>query len=139
MTITANTSLRRKLAALFCVPSAATLAAASGFAVVLVNGPMVQPANAEAVADCLELVRGNDEVVRLFNACPFTVEAVWCVENIDCNGGRFTNMATIHSMRENIVHGGASGNTVHWGACRGANTISHYGTTAYSYEFHCTG
>ena len=51
MTITANTSLRRKLAALFCVPSAATLAAASGFAVVLVNGPMVQPANAEAVAD----------------------------------------------------------------------------------------
>ena len=138
MKITANTSRRRKLAALFCMPSAAALAAAGGLAIVLVNGPMAQPAHAEAVADCLDLVNGNDGVVRLFNSCPFTVEAVWCVENIDCNGGRFTNMSTIGSMRGNVVHGGASGNRVHWGACRGANTISHYNTPAYSYQFYCT-
>ncbi len=137
MKTTTNTSIRRKLAALFCLPSAAALAAAGGLAIILVNGPMALPAYAEPVNDCLDVVTGNDGVARLFNSCPFTVEAVWCVEGVDCNGGRFTNMSTIHSMRGNIVHGGA-GRTVRWGACRGANSISHYGTAAYSYEFTCT-
>lgn len=138
MKTTAHLSRGRRLAALFCLPSAMAMAAAGGMALVLVNGPMVQPAYAEPVTNCLDLVTGNDGVARLFNSCPFTVEAVWCVENIDCNGGRYTNMSTIPSMRRNVVHGGASGNTVHWGACRGANTISHYGTTPYSYTFNCT-
>lgn len=131
MKITANTSRRRKLAALLCAPPAAALAAVG--ALVVVNGPLAQPAYAEPVTNCLDLIDGS-----LFNSCPFTVEALWCVENIDCNGGRFTNQATIGSMRSNLVHGGRSGNTVRWGACRGANTISHYGTTAYTYEFYCS-
>lgn len=122
----------RKLAALFCVPSAAALAAAGGVAMVLVNGPMVQPAYAEDATTCLELVDG-----RLFNACPFSVEAIWCVENIDCTGGRYSNMSTIHSMQSHLVHGGSSGNTVRWAACRGVNTISHNGTAAYSWQHYC--
>jgi hypothetical protein len=132
--ITATKSLRRRLAALFCVPSAAALAAAGGLAIVLVNGPMAPPAYAEPVTDCLELIDGS-----LFNACPFSVEAIWCVENYDCNGGRYTNMSTIGSMRSHLVHGGNSGNLVRWAACRGVNTISHHGTADYSYQYYCTG
>lgn len=120
----------RKLTALFLIPPAAVLAFAGGLAM----NTIASPARAEPVTDCLDLIDGY-----LFNSCPFTVEAVWCVENIDCTNGRFTNMATIHSMRQNLVHGGRSGNLVRWGACRGANTITHHGTTAYSWEFYCTG
>lgn len=126
--LTTNTS--RRLAALFLIPPTVALAFAGGLAIVTV----APPAQAEPVSNCLDLIDGS-----LFNSCPFTVEAVWCVENIDCNGGRFTSMATIQSMQSHLVHGGRSGNTVRWGACRGANTISYYGTTAYSWEFYCTG
>ncbi|MGD9813902.1 MAG: hypothetical protein AB7Q23_07515 [Hyphomonadaceae bacterium] len=132
MKITTNTSLRRKLAALFCIPSAAAMAAASGMAVVLVNGPMAQPAYAEAVTECLDLVDGS-----LVNNCPFTIEATWCTENVDCNNGRYTNTWTIGANRSYPVNGGRSGNYVHWGACRGANTLSTHGTAAYSWEFYC--
>jgi hypothetical protein len=127
--ITSGISGRRKLAALFCIPPVAALAFAGGLTVVTI----ASPARAEAATDCLDLIDGS-----LFNSCPFTVEAVWCVENLDCTGGRFTNMATIPSLRSNLVHGGRSGNLVRWGACRGANTISTHGTAAYSWEFHCT-
>lgn len=126
--LTTNTS--RRLAALFLIPPTVALAFAGGLAIATI----ASPARAEPVTNCLDLIDGS-----LFNSCPFTVEAVWCVENFDCRDGRFTNMATIQSMRGNLVHGGRSGNTVRWGACRGANTISHYGTTAYSWEFYCTG
>lgn len=123
-------SLRAKLRTFFAVPSALALLAGS---VTFVSvSPIATPAHAEPVTNCLDLIDGS-----LFNSCPFTVEALWCVENLDCNGGRFTNQATIPSLRSNLVHGGRSGNTVHWGACRGANTISHHGTEAYSWTFYC--
>lgn len=124
-------SLRAKLTAFFAVPSA--LALLAGSATFVSVSPIASPAHAEPVTDCLDLVDGS-----LFNSCPFTVEAVWCVENFDCNGGRFTNQATIGSMRSNLVHGGRSGNMVRWGACRGANTISINGTAAYSWTFYCS-
>lgn len=133
MKITSKITRQRKLAALICVPSAAALAVTAGLAIVIVNGPMVQPAHAEPVTNCLGLRDG-----RLFNGCSFSVEAVWCTENIDCNDGRFTNRGTIYSMQGRTVQGGNSGNTVRWGACRGVNTISTHETTAYSWEYYCT-
>lgn len=129
MNITFEISGRRRLAALFCIPPVAALAFAGGLTVVTA----ASPARAEAATDCLDLIDGS-----LFNSCPFSVEAVWCVENLDCNGGRFTNQSTIRSRQSNLVHGGRSGNTVRWGACRGVNTISIHGTAAYSWEFYCT-
>jgi len=126
-----KSKLSRRLATLVAVPSSVALAAGAA-AAFFVYGPMTTPAQAEPVSDCLDLVDGS-----LFNSCPFTVEAVWCVENFDCNGGRFSNMATIPSLTSHLVHGGRSGNMVHWGACRGVNTISHRDTPANSWTFYC--
>lgn len=129
MKITSAITGRGALAALLCIPPAAALAFAGGLAVVTA----ASPARAEGATDCLDLIDGS-----LFNSCPFTVSAVWCVENLDCNGGRYTNMSNIPSLQGNLVHGGRSGNMVRWAACRGVNTITHHGTAAYSWEHYCS-
>ncbi len=91
------------------------------------------PAAAEAMSNCVYLENGS-----LVNRCGVTVEVVWCTENIDCNNGRFTNSWTISAGGSYPVNGGNSGNTVHWGACRGKNTLSTRDTSAYSWTFYCT-
>ena len=128
-----NAARHRKLAAIFCLPSAAGLAVAGGLAIATVSGPMARAAPAEVVNDCLDVIDSY-----LVNGCTFSVEAVWCVENIDCHGGRLTNRATIHARQRHFVQGGESGNEVHFGACRGVNTISTNGTNPYSWQFLCT-
>lgn len=90
------------------------------------------PAAAEPVTECLSLQDG-----QLVNSCGYTIEAVWCTENIDCNNGRYTNTWTIGAYGSYPVRGGNSGNTVHWGACRGSNSISTNDTDAYSWQFTC--
>lgn len=78
--------------------------------------------NAENDAvDCLELVALND-AGSLHNTCAFTVEAVWCVEGHDCRPS-YSNMWSIGPDRMYPVNGTRGGGYVHWGACRGANSV----------------
>lgn len=77
----------------------------------------------DAVA-CLELLTLNG-AGSLRNNCAFTVEAVWCVENHDCNPS-YSNMWSIGAGRLYPVFGSRDGGQIHWGACRGANSIRLY-------------
>lgn len=108
-------------------------ALASITALVLAPAPLAllvtaTPALAQNATNCLSLDDGS-----LVNSCSFAIEASWCVENVDCRDGHFTNMATIGANSSYPVNGGRSGNYVHWAACRGGNTIHG----ADNYTFTC--
>ena len=80
------------------------------------------PAN--EASECLELRTVYDSTV-LFNTCPYTVEAVWCVEGHDC-GDRdpgYTNTWSIQSGNHYPAIGARGGGQVQWAACKGANSI----------------
>ncbi len=62
---------------------------------------------------------------RIFNRCPYIVEAAWCVVGFDCKPG-YANMQTLGANRGYTVFGTADdgrGRRVEYAACRGANTI----------------
>lgn len=73
----------------------------------------------------------------LYNACGFTIEVTWCVENVDCRNGRYTNQWTLGAYGSYPINGGRSGNYVRWGACKGRNSVTTNGTDSYSWEHIC--
>ena len=91
-----------------------------------------RPMFREAVSGCVQL----EEVMQLHNTCDFTVQLVYCVENYDCHGGEFSHMFNLGAGGI-LTLNGDSAYTVHWGACRGSNSITTVGTQAYSWEFRC--
>ena len=110
-----------------------TACALSAYPIVVGFVPKAQARGmGENASGCISL-----EGYNIQNSCNFTVEVTWCVENYDCNDGKFTNTWTLGPGRMYPVQGSNTGNQVHWGACRGANTLSTNGTQPYSYTFNC--
>jgi hypothetical protein len=107
--------------ALSVIPSATPFGAAPANAVVAMN---------DAVNECLSLSDNS-----LYNNCGFTVWATWCVENVDCRNGKFSNLEDIGAGRSYPVYGASTGNTVRYGACRAPAMPIDDG----NYTFRCDG
>ncbi len=90
----------------------------------------------EDAKNCVSVREPDDDngSAYLVNNCGYTVEAAWCVENVDCQNG-LSNTWTLGAGSSYPVYG-TSGRAyeVQWGACRGANTIS---TTRGSMNYSC--
>jgi hypothetical protein len=79
---------------------------------------------ANEASECLELRTVHDSRV-LFNTCPYTVEAVWCVEGHDCEerDPGYTNTWSIQAGNHYTAFGARDGRPVQWAACKGPNSI----------------
>lgn len=74
---------------------------------------------------------------QLHNGCGYTVWVTWCVENVDCNNGKFTNLEDIGADKSYPVYGAHTGNVVHYGVCKAPMMPMTNDTPAYSYQFRC--
>lgn len=113
----------------------ATLLAAAPLALLLAPATAAYAYGDGAGTDatnCLDLVDNG-----LYNGCGFAVEAAWCVENVDCRGGRYTNIWTIGSGVRYPVQGASTGNHVRWAACKGRNTLDDVGNGSNPYRHQC--
>lgn len=105
------------------------LSAVGGTAMVVPISRAIAQSSDEQTAN--ECISNGDE--GLENSCSFTINAGWCVESIDCSRGRFSNNVNISAGSSFPYNGRRSGNPVHFGACRGKDTL----IAAPGYEFRC--
>lgn len=70
---------------------------------------------------------------EILNACPFTIELLWCVDGRDCRNNRYSNQVTLHALNR-YPHFGGDDAYIRYGACKGANTISQHEHTNFTYE-----
>ena len=112
---------------------AALFAAAPIALVAMVPSPAIaQDDGGEDATHCLSLENNS-----LMNNCGYLIEAEWCVENVDCKNGTYTNQWTIGANRSYPVQGANTGGTVRWAACKGRNSIETGGFPAYSWQHRC--
>lgn len=103
-----------------------SLAMALAFPVALVAP--ATPALAGDAKQCISVEGSN-----LVNNCDMTVEAVWCIRGVNCDGA-YHHQWSIGAGRS-YPHSGGPDAYVQYGACAGANTIVTYGHS--NYEYHC--
>lgn len=91
----------------------------------------------EDAKDCLQPVNDDTNGLRLVNACPYAIEAVWCTEGVDCRP-TFSNQKYMHRPEDYISPPSRAADDayIRSGACRGHLTIHQNGMPALRY--YCT-